>query len=822
MAHMLRKYTSNRGSALFMVISTMTALFISCMAMYFSMASARSSQYMVYNQTQANQTAMSITRLVVGELTYFQLDTTGHPTFSDLYYLVDDLEENESITTDANGFKSLDPGDDSLGADDPNLGAFSVTITCEGVNADGTKIIDVMVLATVDGSRDALHTKIPNFGAINLNNPDPTGGGDSELFAATGYMPNDAYIDGGYYLTDVFYDTQYTYMNTFDPGSGENRIGYSIRTGGDLLLGANAQSVVHAFSSDAISSDDVDHITPVTWAIRGNFYPTISSDMALRGGSEILVGGNFYHTGEPFFQTKNTSYVSKDTYLYVYVNGDFDYGSNKLKGNLRIFVNGNFIYGGSGADANTEVYVTGNVAAKQAYSPGLTLKAWDDSAPGMTYDEFLEKLGRETATVAYYKWDLSSEFTSAQNIDIMINASDNVYEDGSVSIPANQNVFIIAYDEDSANGQLVKSGKEAGVIGNSFIIDNVYTHEDTNKNRSQTIIIDTGDDPDNVITIQATDVTGNGEFSWFVDRQETVISWWPYQAVFGDPHTISDTIDGHRKRSVLVYGRGTVVVDVPSGITYQDATSQFTGHVGWFLIENAIAGGVGVTERNGHLDFEGIDPQGHYSHEVIKYIHKVCDEDSCSLDDSTTSAVKCVECGDYLSQVTCTEHGDVGKYCSACHPEKADKNWCKSHFEKSKFDALYPTLSAANKAAVTGKDGDIVYPTTNFMLVSCEEGSDMRFTIMKDDTPIKYNSFFGFIYAPYVSYRANATYNLGGAIGLIGGMTVSDYDMKAIQSYTGCYPDKMPMDMAGLGIGSAGGPLQGASKSWKVEVGGYY
>ena len=829
MAHMFRKYTSNRGSALFMVISTMTALFISCMAMYFSMASARSSQYMVYNQTQANQTTMSISRLVMGELTNLQLDDAGNVVLSDLYNAVDALEEGEYITTDANGFKSLDPGIDSLGPDDPNLGAYSVTITCEKDNGDGTKVIDVMVLASVDGSRDAIHIKIPNFGAV-LGDGDPgdAGGGDAELFAATGYMPNDAYIDSGYYLTDVFYDTQFTYMNTFDTGGSHNRIGYSMRTGGDLFLGANGQSVVHAANTENIDPNEVAEIGPTTWAIRGNFYPTLSSDMAIRGGSEILVGGNYYKDGEPAFQPKNSPYNghlpignSQYDHINIYVNGDFYYGNNQIKGNTWIFVNGNFVCDNTNPPGNNvRIFVTGDRTAKKAYCKSqVNLEEWPKSgtfAYGMTYTEFLEKLGRETATVAYYKWDLSGETKSAPKIDIRINATTSDWN----GIPANQYTYIIAHDKNTDMGKLVDEGKEAGVIGDSFVINSVLTHGDND--HAQTIVIDTGDDPDNVITIKASDISGgDGIFSWFYDNLE---SWNPSSPM----HTPTGDLNDKRKRSVLVFGRGTVLIDVPNGITYQDAGSQFTGHIGWWLIEaNKQGGNYGAFQSNGHLTFEGVKGDGQYSATVASYIHKVCEPgDGCVQHEKTDNATKCQDCGGKMTVVSCDKHGDqVGRYCSVCHPEKSitkKTNWCKSHFERAKFENFYKnTLSNENRALVTDKKG-IVYPTTNFMLISCDEGSDMRFTVMKDNKGIEHNQFFGFIYAPYVSYRAAANYTMGGEIGLVGGMTVSDYDLSNIKSYIGCYPDKMPMDLAGMGIGKAGSKLQGTSKSWKVEVGGYY
>ena len=68
MAHSLRKYLSNRGSALFMVISTMTALMIACMAMYFSVLSSRTTQFATFFREQSYQSALSLNDMVLAGL----------------------------------------------------------------------------------------------------------------------------------------------------------------------------------------------------------------------------------------------------------------------------------------------------------------------------------------------------------------------------------------------------------------------------------------------------------------------------------------------------------------------------------------------------------------------------------------------------------------------------------------------------------------------------------------------------------------------------------------------------------------------------------
>lgn len=827
---MFRKYISNRGSALFMVISTMTALMVSCMAMYFSMVSARASQYAVFNQMQAKQSAQSIADIIRNSIA----DPANHGMGGGLLLeKMKELEVGESITTDANGFKSLDPNNAALtNMDEEQLGAYAVTIT-RLADVDGMPMYDITVMSSVGGNRDAVHLQI---GYNASETPDPSegedgGGGDAELFSATGYVPNDAYISGGYYLTDVFYDTQFTYMNMFT-GSGENRIAQNLSTGGDLMLGPDAMTVVHSHSGDSISDEDVNKIGPVTWAIRGNFYPQLNSDFGMRGGSQVLVGGDFtFDSGNNSFYVRNEGYNGTETlgdHICVYVNGDLNYSGADIKTNIWFFVNGDIYNIGNNAQHNAKLFVTGATAeerqAKVHSTTSLPVEEWkiDGSFDGgLTYTQAMELLGQKTQTIDYYKWDLSKNTESAQEVDIRINATNNEFTDDEGNVTeAHQNTFIFAYDEnvDSAKYLKSKGGHENGVIGSSFVIKSVWTQDDGNT-AGETILIDTGDNPNNIMTIKLSDVTGKGEFSWFVQRDTTVTSWYPYQANYSNPHTPTGMINNNM-RLVLVKGRGTVLIDVPKGITYQDAGYQQTGHIGWWLLE----GGKISTTGDGHLTFSGLNPQGKYSAGLVPYVHRVCTEgDGCEFTEST-SDVKCNECNGNLTLVTCKVHGEVNKYCSSCHPEKKDrKDWCKNHVDKKKFEEFYNGLTDLNKEAVTGKDGKIVYPNANFMLVSCDESAEMLFSQTKSGENITNNTLFGFIYAPYMSYLAAGGAQAGGLVKLLGGLTVGDYDIRAIHSYIGCYPDKMPNELAGMAGGGsiADGKLSGTTKSWKIEIGGY-
>lgn len=843
MAHILRKYTSNRGSALFMVISTMTALIISCMAMYFTMVSANSAQYAVFGQMQATQTAESVLDIVKNSLNpYNSLN-------ADFQAKLLELEPGESITTDANGFMALDPNIET-GKTPSEIGAYSVTITCLSktgtVGNDLEMEFDYLVMSSFNGSRDALHYTqkySENYASDPTDGKDGSGG-DAELFAATGYIPNDAYIDGGYYLTSVFYDTQYTYMNTYG-GSGENRIALDLRTGGDLMIGTDAMTVVHAASADAISSADVAKIGAVTWAIRGNFYPNFNSDFGMRGGSQVLVGGNFtFDSGNNSFTVKNDGYYlgsdKLEDHICVYVNGDLNYSGSDIKQNIWFFVNGKVTGVGNNQQSNARLFVTDRADTSELKT-NMKVEKWLDSGTfeeevdgkkrkiGLTYNEFIALLDQKTSTVDYYKWDLSknTQQPDTQHINIRLNATNQPWtDDKGTTYEAYARNYVIAWPG-SASESLLKSkgGNEYGVSGKTFIIDSVWTHGDNNT--GQNIIIDTGDDDKNIMTIKLCDSTKTGEFSWFVDQDGSN---------GGALGTSLGNINNH-KRLIVLRGRGTVLLDLPKGVTYQDAGYQVSANVGWLLIEGAK-----IKENdNGHLEFSGIDAQGKYSAKIVPYIHKTCFgikegetrdgltheqllAQSCGCEFSrSSSTVKCSECNGNLTQVTCSIHGDVNKYCATCFGDMNNRtDWCVNHVDKKEFDTFYSTLTGTEKAWVTDSKGT-VYPNTNFMLVSCDESADMRFSQTTKDKDIVNNEFFGFIYTPYVSYYAAGGAQAGGLIKLCGGMTVGDYDIRAIHAYIGCYPDHMPNDLAGMALGGVmpGEKLGGTTKTWKIDLGGF-
>ena len=138
MKHRLRKYLGNRGSALFMVLSTMSALMVLVMAMYFSIVSSRAVQYKVFNQEQAYRSSISVSETIIAALDKGGTLATKQPgAATSLIDAMVKMNVGESINTDTNGFKAFGSTDPAASEEIDQLGAYTVNITRLNDEVDG-------------------------------------------------------------------------------------------------------------------------------------------------------------------------------------------------------------------------------------------------------------------------------------------------------------------------------------------------------------------------------------------------------------------------------------------------------------------------------------------------------------------------------------------------------------------------------------------------------------------------------------------------------------------------------------------------------------
>lgn len=812
MTHALRRYTSNRGSALFMVISTMTALMIACVAMYFSVVSSRTTEYATFFQTQSYQSASSIT-----EMLFAGLNDSASSFREDLSAAMFALNEGETLTTGLNEFTgSFTPGTD-ISADEADrlaqLGAYSVDITRlpnEKVGGKECWTFDIATTSVVNGQSEIVHTYVH----LETGDTPAVPSSDGGVFAATGYVPNDAYLDGGFFMTDVFFDTEFTFTNMY--GSKANYMSGNLATGGSLTLQEYIQPIGSAGGDYAAS-----FLTrPTTWAIRGDLTNNGNNQIKLLGGSTVYVGRDVS------LAQYGSTFASADGGTYdVYVLGDVYIRSGASLEAVNMYVDGNIYLQGGWSNIGT-LYINGSVIKDggNATLPDSYPK-WDDSAPGLTYDEVVEQLEEKTSSDSYYKWKIKDSDV-AGDFKIKLNGDG----DGTYQADKMKHTFTIAYpgsesanDASITNKIVTRKGTITGFEGS-----------DPGNGEPLTVVIDTGDDSNNVITLRVKaylDIDGDGvneTFAWFPGNHGESTGF---------------NLGTGKSKSILVKGKGSVIIDIPEGVTYQDAFAQQFMHYSWFVMlggqETTAADGkvYNSTNLNNATAFNG------YAAAVnaAQFIHRDCkDGDGCSYTIETTINDKekeCVYCGEPAKFVFCGTHGKVCTFCPNpdCQSNEGKKSeqidpdvdyfkekaLCNNRLHKPAVDSYLNSHSDLKaRVSITNSEGvtEVVYPTTNIFLVNANESAEIRFsqTAKEGGGAIMQNSFYGYVYAPYMTFKAMGS--SGTAINrFFGGLTVSDYVLDDGYAFTGCYPEIMPTDL--MSKDSLESPIDGVPKNWKITFG---
>lgn len=777
---LLRKYTDNRGSALFMVISTMTAIMISCMAMYFSVISSRSTQYAIFYQQQSKQVASSVNDAVIAGMMDGQLESlTGAMT---------KLAEGEKLSAGANGFKELGL---AIGKEnDSDLGAYTMDIVRlpnETVGGVEKMVFDISVTSVVNGSNSVYHTIIYYEQSNSEAPPAPT-----QVFAATGYVPNDVFLDGGRFITDVFFDNEMTIVNAY--GGKNMELWGDLSTGGSLLSHQYLKPSGNKKQTFAIRNTyTADFNGPVT------FSSTAEKSIVMTGGDCIIKQqggfdnalvytlGDWYAFGNGM--DNSIHFVDGDVYLHKDIAGKAD----------NFYTNGKIYLIEPGSTVN-ELIINREVAPKGKW--GSDIKSVDENY--MTVKEMMDTLDEKTQTNTYYKWEIND---SQPTKDKYIKELD---ETRSTQVHKTIKFVQSKWDSNVVPTVILKySESEHGCIIDDVVSDN------GNQFNNVAIIIDTGEDEDNTYTIR---VKPNRDFDG--DNVNETFSWYPY--------SVSSTAT---YISILVKGRGSVVIDIPKGVVYQDMDRVKMMHYGWFL----LGGGEINSSRYGSLYSERYNTTGKYWESSTIYdankidssnsdatfesfIHRDCKSgDGCTYTE-IDSTNKCAKCDGKMKIIKCSVHGNLTEFCPTCQPEKKDHHEgdCKNHVGKKEIDA-YLASHADIKSRMTGSDGKLIYPTTNIFLVSCDESANIRLSIMENGTNIIQNSFFGYIYAPYMTFKAYGNNAGGGMVRLFGGMTVSDYIIDDSMSMVSCWPDKMPNDL--MSDECKKNAMQGlASKGWKISL----
>lgn len=790
MVHSLRKYLSNRGSALFMVLSTMTALMITCMAMYFAVVSSRSAGFAVFNQQQSYQSAMSISEMVVADLSTI-LTNSGVD--------IESVKVGDTIiTTDGNGFKTLNSG--ASNADDHYLGAYDVTMTRladEKIDNETYFTVDIAVTTSVSGVKEVYHQ------VVNIIQEEGSPDRKGKIFASTGYVPNDSFISKGRFFSDVYVSNEDTVLGAFDG----NELHFF-----QNIFCENSLTVLDGKTPQNYKKN------PIVHAVRGDYNIGTGNPIGFSGGSYIFVG-NDMHVARGL----NVSSGTGD--LEVYVAGDLylESGASNLNSSrVKFYVAGDvYLKTGTATAIPGVLYchkVHGlellgdqdrtNLLNSSAFNQGLDWKTDQDKKHGvmsLSFSDAMTMLDEKTPDIKYKLWQLDESKLKG--------AIGETQSDGTIKGGTEKTLNFKSIDYQNVYKPItITYGSEKDGVG--CIIQDIYLDRNEDENgkllegfargggtedgKMPTLIIDTGDDPSNtyVIRLQANnqytykdstnkDVTVD-YFSWR-PKTSSGLAWYPIQ--------------------VLVKGNGSVVIDVPDGVVYQDSSYCHIMHYNWYMLGDTNSG---LGYQNGvayYKNSQGI--QG----TISDYVHSSCDDDcNCRYTTKKTSEA-CAYCGNEITySVKCSLHEEY-TICPNCDSEYFsgdEKNptinpvgICKDRVERQKCINSLAAIDSADRPVnrekvkdnVTGKlkeTGDIIVPNCNIYLISCSESAAFRFGRTIDDkSTIDKNCFMGFIYAPYMSYKANGA-DAGEYYMHVGGMVVSDYKFLSLNRFLACWPSVYP------------------------------
>lgn len=784
MKHTLSKFLSNRGSALFMVLSTMTALMISCMAMYFSVISSRSTQYAIFNQQQSYQSAVSLSDALIASM------ITNSGGMEDLSTKIWSMDVGDTISTNSNGFATFDAAGSGK-EDEDQVGAYMLDATRleDETLADGTivRLYDIVITSSVNGSKEVYHN------IIQMTKPkdDVIAPGATNVFTATGYVPNDVFLDGGNITTDVFFDNEHTIVNAY--GGKSMTLDGNLSTGGSLTINKWLEIKANRKLTFAIRDTYTSYANQVI-----KFYEPTGSNVTEKNKNKsvVMIGGDCFMYNGAKFQNAN-----------VYILGDLHVKGNTFDSSCNYYVDGDIILEGGYWHDLSHVYCNGNLDTSKNTGGGINAALagkWTGNAQGkekdgiMTVSEMLGLLDEKTSSSTYYKWMIETKGFEEKTIH---------------------------FDTSNANASptalLSYSDTEKGCIIKDLT---VYNPNDSGGwKTSCTLVIDTGEDPENVYTIQ---VKANRDFVTTKDGIDT-FCWFPRNTANGNDMWKTNS---NMTFQILVMGRGSVVVDIPKGVTYQDDDYMKFMHYGWFALNGGTEYYYGdaamKSNRAYRLSHTAYIRKADSANDATffgQFIHRDChDGDGCSYTEEETTK-ECAACGKKYVSVICSVHDLVDTYCPECQPNRADHDGvCSNRVGRKEIDK-YLASHADIKKMMTGDDGKIVYPNVNIFLVSCDENADIRLSSRaastaegSTDTFIQ-NSFFGYVYAPYLTFKAGPSNSGGGMVRMLGGLTVSDYIIDDSYSLLSCWPDKMPEEL--MSEESLATPLGGvASKNWKITL----
>ena len=730
MKRALLRLKGGKGSVLFFIIAIMTVMIVLASAVYYSTISARAQVEIKYGNEQSYQSAVSLNDLVTE-----YLNTKTDDAFVDAIIA---LSPNKSLTTKGDGtdaFAELAGG----------LGDYKITVTkLSGDSGDEKQTIKVETEVLVNGETSTV-TSIGEFTLVSKPYS------FDRFFTSTGYAPNDVVMSGMTVTSTMYLDNEYSQIGSSQSGNS----GINIRA---EVISAGTLSINNApINSNGDQTFDITTGNNLIMTYNGG-----QGAMNLNGG-RIRVGGNLIQ-GTSFNYKNDTD---------VYVVGDFISGRPSDDSDCEIYVNGDAAFFGNETYmgkvyVNGDVYIDKEVNTGDKFPGGITVGGNVYLCSGSSYygaqKAWIKSHGVDDSRIKDYT-DASIRF-EAKNGD-----NDSAYNALRANMDkargSNEQAYSYVWPSDSGTCESLTNVK-------AKINEKVGNPEYTNWNMTKKFINDDGSytvDPinykfDNATEPQVQDErfkdTGStknqlvvsaqkfGQYVIMGDMRITAGIWDGYNIVFDTTMPDGKDIDMYVYLPANCYMKKIPAANEWSSPTYEFSKVKADGFdtkcfrwnneptgsfAGWFSVLTKGKGSVifvigeGVT----YLAQENLF-MGHYN--LLKEI----------LPDAIKDNGLVVHSNKFTETASITN-----KVYSIMQTEASD---AKLHtvFKKNIVDKYNSSGGLHN----------------NLFMVAINKNSDINL-----DMP--YNTFCGYIYAPYMTFGAGKTREQNFA--MLGGLIVSDYEM---------------------------------------------
>ena len=723
MKRALLRLKGGKGSVLFFIIAIMTVMIVLASAVYYSTISARAQVEIKYGNEQSYQSAVSLNDLVTE-----YLNTKTDDAFVDAIIA---LSPNKSLTTKGDGtdaFAELAGG----------LGDYKITVTkLSGDSGDEKQTIKVETEVLVNGETSTV-TSIGEFTLVSKPYS------FDRFFTSTGYAPNDVVMSGMTVTSTMYLDNEYSQIGSSQSGNS----GINIRA---EVISAGTLSINNApINSNGDQTFDITAGNNLIMTYNGG-----QGAMNLNGG-RIRVGGNLIQ-GTSFNYTNDTD---------VYVVGDFISGRPSDDSDCEIYVNGDAAFFGNETYkgkvyVNGDVYIDKEVNTGDKFPGGITIGGNVYLCSGSSYfgaqKTWIKSHGVDDSRIKDYT-DASIRF-EAKNGD-----NDSAYNALRANMDkargSNEQAYSYVWPSDSGTCESLTNVK-------AKINEKVGNPEYTNWNMTKKFINDDGTytvDPINynfgnpsASELERFAGTGSNEnqlivsaekFGQYVvmgDMRITAGTWDGYNIVFDTTMPGGNDIDMYVYLPANCYMKKTPPANEWSSPTYSfsnksEDKSKFNCFrwnnepdgmfAGWFSVLTKGKGSVIFVIGDGVTYFAQTRVfMGHYN--LLKEVLP----DAIAADGKVTNTDKFSEAK--VSAIMRTTDTDARK---------------QTLFKQNILDKYKNSGGIHN----------------NLFVVAINKNSDVNFDM-------QYNTFCGFIYAPYMTFGAGKSTE--GHFAMLGGLIVSDYEM---------------------------------------------